>query len=67
MKNGRKSAIKLFDTREDAAAFIASATDARYLYLEERPGSYLRCQKYCSVASFCPQWQADPTRTHVEE
>jgi len=67
MKNGRKSAIKLFDSRQDAAAFIASATDARYLYLEERPGSYLRCQKYCSVAPFCPQWQADPTRTHVEE
>lgn len=63
MKNGRKNAIKLFDSEENATAFIASANDSRYLYVEERPGSYIRCEKYCSAAPFCPQWQADPART----
>lgn len=60
MKNGRKTAIKLFDSEADAIAFIAAATDARYLYVETRPGSYLRCQKYCSAAAFCPQWADTP-------
>lgn len=55
MKNGRKSAVKLFDSQSEASAFIAAANDSRYLYLEERPGSYLRCEKYCSAAPFCPQ------------
>jgi hypothetical protein len=64
MKNGRKSAIKLFDSKEEASSFIASASDSRYLYVEERPGSYLRCQKYCSAAPFCPQWAKD--RPHEE-
>ena len=59
MKNGRKSAIKLFDSEADATTFIASASDARYLYVEKRPGTYLRCAKYCSAAPFCPQWQAE--------
>lgn len=68
MKNGRKNAIKLFDSHADASTFIASATDSRYLYIQERPGHYLRCAEYCSAAPFCPQWQADPSRTaHVSE
>ena len=55
MKNGRKSAVKLFSSESEAAAFISQASDSRHLYLEVRPGSYLRCEKYCSVAPFCPQ------------
>ena len=55
MKNGRKSAVKLFSSESEATAFISQASDSRHLYLEVRPGSYLRCEKYCSVAPFCPQ------------
>jgi len=59
MKNGRKNAVKLFDSEEAATSFIASASDARYLYVEKRPGHYLRCAEYCSAAPFCPQWAKD--------
>lgn len=67
MKNGRKNAVKLFDDEGDALAFIAAASDSRYLYVQRRPGDSLRCRKYCSASPFCPQWQADETRTVIAE
>jgi hypothetical protein len=67
MKNGRKNAIKLFEDEAEALSFIANATDSRLLYLQRRPGDSLRCRKYCSAAPFCPQWQADDTRTAIPE
>ncbi len=52
MKRGQKRAVRLYDTREEAED---NATKAG-LYVEERPGSSVRCESYCRVASFCPQY-----------
>lgn len=52
MKQGQKRAVRVFDTREDAEGNITKAG----LYVEERPGSSVRCESYCRVASFCPQY-----------
>lgn len=51
MKRGRKSAIKLFDTEEEAAAVVTQSGH----YVVMRPGSSVRCESYCAVADFCPQ------------
>ena len=54
MKRGRKTALKLFDDRAAASSLAADASD---LYVEERPGAQVRCESYCAVARFCPQYK----------
>ena len=51
MKRGRKSALRLFDSYEEALA-ASSQPDH---YIETRPGMSVRCESYCSVSAFCPQ------------
>jgi len=45
-----KRAVKLFDSREDAEAFIGEDDK---LFVEERPSEPTRCLNYCSAAGFC--------------
>jgi hypothetical protein len=52
MKQGQKRAVRVFDTREEAENNVTKAG----LYVEERPGTSVRCESYCRVASFCPQY-----------
>lgn len=52
MKEGRKSAVKLFDDRSEALAAITS----KELSVHPRPGANVRCESYCAVAPFCPQF-----------
>jgi len=54
MKEGRKSAVKLFaeSEREDAIKHKESCTGGKF-YLEDRPGVNRRCEDYCSCNSFC--------------
>jgi hypothetical protein len=51
MRRGRKSALKLFDTHEEAAAAISQSDQ----YIETRPGASIRCESYCAVSAFCRQ------------
>lgn len=60
-KPGRKSAVKLHDTAEAAAAHVAELGGAHYV--EHRPGVSVRCLDYCPVAAFCNQWAAEQART----
>ena len=46
MKRGQKRAVRVFDTREEADGHVT----------EEGPGSSVRCESYCRVSSFCPQY-----------
>jgi hypothetical protein len=55
MKQGRKTALKLFDCPDEAAAFAASQVGA---YVEHRPTKFNRCEAYCQAAQWCPQHQA---------
>jgi hypothetical protein len=59
MKKGRQSAVKLFDTEDQAADFLPSVPGG---YLEYRPGQATRCESYCPVSQFCEQWANDPRR-----
>ena len=49
MKPGSKRALRVLD--EKPAEVPAG------LRLEHRPGVYRRCEEYCEVARWCPQWQ----------
>ncbi len=53
MKAGRKSAIKLHDTRAPAEAQAGELGNGHSVVL--RPGEYFRCQNYCNAAHACPQ------------
>lgn len=55
MREGRKSAVKLHKTEEDALAAVEE--DAKG-YLEVRHGENTRCEHYCSAAPFCAQFKA---------
>ncbi|MEK6280281.1 MAG: hypothetical protein AABN95_07980 [Acidobacteriota bacterium] len=54
MKKTQKKAIKLFDKKADAHERLLSMIKGAYEVVE-RPGESVRCESYCSVASFCPQ------------
>ena len=57
MKHGRKSAVRVLDTAEDAQNYmLKNMLDSKH-YVEERPGeAYKRCE-YCSVSEFCNQYK----------
>jgi hypothetical protein len=52
VKQEQKRSVKVFYTREEAEGKIIKTG----LYVEERPSSSVRCESYCRVASFCPQY-----------
>lgn len=59
MKKGRKTALRLLDTMEEAADYCNQKgypLNGTY-YAEERPAKYPRCEDYCSVNMYCPVWQ----------
>ena len=51
MKSGRKSAIKVFDTEEEAKAKLE---ELKGEYVEHRPGESRKCADYCNVCKWCP-------------
>jgi hypothetical protein len=51
MKNGRKSAVKLYDNERDACD--ASNANGKGYYVEHRRGEDVKCEKYCSACQFC--------------
>lgn len=51
MRRGRKSALKLYDSYEEAQAAVVQSDQ----YVVTRPGSSIRCDAYCAVSAFCPQ------------
>lgn len=62
MKEGRKSAVKLHDTEEEARD-TAERLGAGHS-VEHRPGSPVRCAgNYCMVAQWCRQYQEELGRS----
>ena len=51
MKNGRKTAIKLFDNSADADAMAGEMGNA--YYVEHRPAISRKCGDYCNCKDFC--------------
>ena len=54
MKEGRKSAIKLYHNFDDASA--RSLEEGDKFFVEHRKGGSVRCESYCSAAPFCSQY-----------
>lgn len=54
MKEGRKSAVKLYDTEDECKAAVEE--NGNGYYLEYRKGEDTKCEKYCVVGKcgFCP-------------
>ena len=55
MKSGRKSAIRLLDTRQLALDYLKSQNMVEGVgcSIVERKGEDVRCQHYCKVNEFC--------------
>ena len=52
-KNGRKTALRVLDTKENAEQWLR---DNGGDFIEERPGVDKKCLDYCSCAPFCDYW-----------
>jgi hypothetical protein len=52
MKVNRKSAVKLFSSREEAMAFASTSKDYSVVH---RPGISTRCEAFCRVSKLCTQ------------
>jgi hypothetical protein len=59
-KEGRKTAVRVFDTEEEARKMVSDLGSGHYM--ETRQGEQVRCQGYCSCRDFC-----DFYHTHVEK
>ena len=51
MKEGRKSAVRVFDDLQDAETLLKEK--GKDHYIQTRLGERRRCQEYCPVAQFC--------------
>jgi hypothetical protein len=51
-EEGKKKALKLFYSKEEAEQWVSEGQK-----IEHRPGVNTRCERYCSVARFCPQFK----------
>lgn len=56
MKQGRKTALRLYDNELDANVHLSSAGPGHYI--DARPTKFNRCEAYCGAAQWCPQHQA---------
>lgn len=54
MKEGRKSALRVLDTEDEAMEYVAKNEVG---YIVKRPGERTRCQQYCSCSNFCNIFQ----------
>ena len=58
-KEGRKSAVRVFDAQEDAVKLIEESEDKKKLSIEVRKGEPVRCTgNYCGVNKWCSQYQS---------
>lgn len=56
-KDGRKTAIRVYDTMAEATEKLAELGKGHYI--EERKGISKKCADYCYASAFCNQWQKE--------
>ena len=54
-KEGRVRAIRVFDNEADAEKRCAE--EGKGAFVEYRPGAYTRCEGFCAVQQWCPEYQ----------
>ena len=57
MKEGRKTAVGVFDTKDEAEEKLAEL-DKKH-YIEYRKGESKKCADYCNARNFCNQWRKE--------
>lgn len=55
MKEGRKSAVKLYDSEQEAQE--RADREGEKFYVEHRPGDDPKCRDYCSACEFCAHYR----------
>lgn len=59
MKEGRKTALKVCETEDEANSFIEEQKkDKDKLSVEERPGQDKKCSDYCPCTAFCSYYKS---------
>ena len=59
-KEGRKTAVRVFDAQEDADALLATMTEKDKGFIEIRNGEPVRCTgNFCGVSQWCSQYQKE--------
>jgi len=58
-KKGRKSAVRVLDTQEEADKYMEGHKDIKLLKVVEAKGECVRCANYCDVAEFCNQYNEE--------
>ena len=67
MKEGRKTAVKVCDSEEEAQAFIEELEkDKDKHFVEERKGVDKKCEDYCPCAAFCSYYKAMHQKVTLE-
>lgn len=56
MRNGRKTAVRVFDTETDAENCAGELGNSHYV--EHRPAVSRKCGKYCLCKDFCNFWKS---------
>jgi len=57
-KEGRKTAVRVFDTEEEAKELLGTMTEKEKGFIEIRLGEAVRCaNNYCGVSEWCTQYQ----------
>lgn len=59
MKEGRKTAVKLCDTYDEAVLYMEDKRLDNKHYIEERKGKHTKCEDYCSVNKWCPFYKRE--------
>jgi hypothetical protein len=58
-KEGRKTAIRVFDSQEEADVFLKDTPEKDKAFIEIRKGEAVRCTgNFCGVSQWCSQYQA---------
>ena len=60
MKNGRKTALKLFDSEVDAENFAGEQGNS--CYVEYRPATSRKCADYCPCCEFCSYYRNEVSK-----
>jgi len=61
-KKGRKSAVRVLDTQDEADKFMEGHKDEKQMSIVFAKGECIRCADYCDVSEFCNQYKNEESK-----